>query len=86
VSHKVTFRQLVDTEYVQRGFTTKLRWKCKIHLESNVSFSALNNAYSGSRVDGDTVLALHEWCLHFWPRYRLDVGALTTAPKKRKSA
>ena len=82
----ITFRELVDREYVARGFDTKQRWKSKLHLETNLSFSALNNAYENWRVDDDTKAELARWCEHFHPRYQLDLVALSKAPKKQRKA
>ncbi len=82
----VTFRELVDAEYVARGFDTKQRWKSKLHLETNLSFSALNNAYEGNRVDGDTIEALELWCEQFHRACKLDTAALAKGRKQERKA
>lgn len=77
----ITFREMVDVRYLALGFTKK-RAFAKIYTESEVSISALEHAYGGTRVTGETVRDLVQWMKRYHPKDELDQLQLLTAPTK----
>jgi hypothetical protein len=82
----ITFRQLVDTEYVAaKGFPYKEDWLSEIRKQSGVSRSSLRAAYDNTVVTDKTKAKLWDWCVAMFPKYRLDIGAMVTT-KTRSEA
>jgi hypothetical protein len=83
----MTFRELVDREYVGKGLC-KLDAFSRIHAQHKVAFSSMRAAYSGFRVLPDTARSLRVWAAvaHGCELDELAMLSAPTAPRRKAHA
>jgi len=78
----ITFRELVDREYRQNGFTLKGAL-AQIHNGSGVSLGTIGAAYKGTCIQGRSAKGLGDWAKRVH-KVELDVVAMVTAPTRKR--
>lgn len=80
MSSTVTFRALIEREYLAKGFTQKGAL-AKVHTEAGISIGSAEAAFRGTKVQSETADALVAWARRVH-KVELDGLALMRAPAK----